>query len=45
VLRDVSFSVARGEVVALTGESGSGKSMTALSVMGLLPAGAEATGG
>jgi peptide/nickel transport system ATP-binding protein len=44
VLRDVSFSVARGEVVALTGESGSGKSMTALSVMGLLPAGAEAHG-
>ncbi len=44
VLRDVSFSVARGEVVALTGESGSGKSMTALSVMGLLPPRAEASG-
>jgi peptide/nickel transport system ATP-binding protein len=44
VLRDVSFAVARGEVVALTGESGSGKSMTASAVMGLLPAGAEARG-
>ncbi len=31
----VSFTVARGEIVALVGESGSGKSVTALSVMGL----------
>ncbi|HET7734788.1 MAG TPA: ABC transporter ATP-binding protein [Nocardioidaceae bacterium] len=35
----------RGEIVALVGESGSGKSLTALSVMGLLPGGAEVTGG
>jgi peptide/nickel transport system ATP-binding protein len=37
VLSDVSFSIERGERVGLIGESGSGKSMTALSVIGLLP--------
>jgi peptide/nickel transport system ATP-binding protein len=31
----VSFSVARGEVVAVVGESGSGKSVTAMTLMGL----------
>ena len=44
ILRDVSLNVAAGEIVAVTGESGSGKSMTALAVMGLLPEGAEARG-
>ncbi|WP_417701279.1 ABC transporter ATP-binding protein [Pseudophaeobacter sp.] len=44
ILKDVSFSVAPGEIVAVTGESGSGKSMTAFSVMGLLPDTAEASG-
>ncbi len=33
----VSFSIARGEVVALVGESGSGKSVTANSILKLLP--------
>ncbi len=33
----VSLTVARGETLALVGESGCGKSMTALSVMGLVP--------
>ena len=33
----VSLSVARGETVCVAGESGCGKSVTALSVMGLLP--------
>jgi oligopeptide/dipeptide ABC transporter ATP-binding protein len=44
VLHDVSFSIAPGERVGLIGESGSGKSLTALSVMGLLPEGVEPTG-
>ncbi|MEO3805949.1 ABC transporter ATP-binding protein [Nonomuraea sp. B1E8] len=35
-VRDVSFSVAKGEVVALVGESGSGKSVSSMSVLGLL---------
>ena len=37
VLRDLSFHVAPGETVALVGESGCGKSMTALAVIGLPP--------
>ncbi|MFB9376296.1 ABC transporter ATP-binding protein [Kineococcus gynurae] len=35
----VSFDVAAGEVVGLVGESGCGKSVTSLAVMGLLPRG------
>ncbi|MGR3367796.1 MAG: ABC transporter ATP-binding protein [Sagittula sp.] len=44
VLQDVSFHMNHGETLALTGESGSGKSLTALAVMGLLPASAVASG-
>jgi peptide/nickel transport system ATP-binding protein len=36
-VRGVSFSVHRGETVCLVGESGCGKSMTSLAIMGLLP--------
>lgn len=36
----VTFDVKRGETVAIVGESGCGKSMTSLAVMGLLPANA-----
>jgi peptide/nickel transport system ATP-binding protein len=43
-VRGVSLSVRRGEVVALVGESGCGKSVTALSVLRLLPPDAEVTG-
>lgn len=37
----ISFSVKEGEILGIAGESGSGKSMTALAVMGLLPEGAK----
>ncbi|MFZ1992748.1 MAG: ABC transporter ATP-binding protein [Solirubrobacteraceae bacterium] len=44
VLHDVSFSLKRGEVLAVVGESGSGKSMTARAIVGLLPPGATTSG-
>ncbi|WP_170571406.1 ABC transporter ATP-binding protein [Ruegeria atlantica] len=44
ILKQVSFSIDPGQIVAVTGESGSGKSMTALAVMQLLPSGAKTEG-
>jgi len=41
VVDRVSFSLKEGEILGIAGESGSGKSMTALAVMGLLPEGAR----
>jgi peptide/nickel transport system ATP-binding protein len=43
-LRGLDFDVDRGESLALIGESGSGKTLTALAVMGLLPEGATVEG-
>ncbi|RFC70869.1 ABC transporter ATP-binding protein [Streptomyces sp. AcE210] len=44
LIDSVDFTIRAGERVGLIGESGSGKSLTSLSVMGLLPEGLRATG-
>ncbi len=44
VVSDLNLSIAEGSVFGLAGESGSGKSLTALSIMGILPNGARAEG-
>ena len=36
-VRDVSFSIKKGECIAIVGESGCGKSITAQAIMGLIP--------
>ncbi len=43
-LRGIELQIRRGETVGLIGESGCGKSMTALALMGLLPHGATMSG-
>ena len=43
-LRGVSFTLERGQTLGLIGESGCGKSITALALMGLLPDGATVSG-
>src|SRR5580700_9075368 len=45
IVKDVGFNVAPGEVVALIGESGSGKTTIALSLMGYARAGCRIVGG
>ncbi|MFD9883089.1 dipeptide ABC transporter ATP-binding protein [Streptomyces alboflavus] len=44
-LDGVSLELAPGEALGIVGESGCGKTMTALSVLGLLPPGGAVTGG
>jgi peptide/nickel transport system ATP-binding protein len=43
-LRELSFTLERGQTLGLIGESGCGKSITALALMGLLPDGAQVRG-
>lgn len=44
IIKNVSFEIAHGEIFALIGESGSGKTTTAQAIMGLLPQHAHVTG-
>ena len=44
ILKDVSMEIAPGEILGVIGESGSGKSLTAFSVMQLLPRGSHCSG-
>ena len=43
-IRGVDLELARGEVLGVVGETGCGKSLTGLSVLGLMPSGARTTG-
>lgn len=45
LLKGISFAVKKGEILALVGGSGSGKSLTALAVMRLLASGLKISGG
>ena len=45
VLKDLDFGIRDGEILGLIGNSGSGKTMTAMAIAGLLPEGAVITEG
>ena len=45
IARDVSLAIHEGEIVGLIGESGSGKTLTAKALLGLLPRGVRASAG
>lgn len=45
ILRGISLSVRRGEILGVVGRTGSGKSMTLRAVLGTLPPGGRITGG
>lgn len=44
IINDVSFSLAKGEILGIVGESGSGKSVTVYSILGLMSKGAKISG-
>jgi peptide/nickel transport system permease protein len=44
LVNGISFSVAKGEMVGIAGESGSGKTMTAMAIAGLIPHPGRVTG-
>lgn len=45
LVSDLSFTLSRGETLCIAGESGSGKSITSLAMMGLLPTGVNVASG
>ncbi|HEX3514744.1 MAG TPA: dipeptide/oligopeptide/nickel ABC transporter permease/ATP-binding protein [Trebonia sp.] len=45
IVEDVSFSIRAGQCLGIVGESGCGKTMTVMAVMGLLPEGVKTTAG
>ena len=44
VVTNLDFSIQRGEALGIVGESGAGKTQTAMAIMGLLPANAKTSG-
>src|SRR5262245_61091372 len=44
-VKDISFGLRAGEILCIIGESGSGKSVTANAIMGLLPSSIRASAG
>jgi ABC-type glutathione transport system ATPase component len=45
ILKDINFSVCKGMSLGIVGQSGSGKTLTALTIMGMLPVNATITSG
>jgi ABC-type glutathione transport system ATPase component len=44
IVHDVDLAVEAGQIYGIAGESGSGKTMTMLALLGLLPRGGQVTG-
>ena len=44
IVKNINFKIASGEILAIVGQSGSGKTMTAMSILGLLPENCSAVG-